>query len=179
MQPKDVLAELRAGKSLAQIAQAHGKADKDVIADARSKLQDRLKQAVANGRLAQARADAALAQFDQRAPQVMADQSLGQRARRVGAKRVGVGAGLVRATAEVTGMQPKDVLAELRTGKSLAQIAQAHGKTGDDILAKARELGQQRLDQALDRAKGLIDKPGLGRGQQPGSPAPTSQVEQP
>lgn len=70
---------------------------------------------------------------------------------------------LIKASAEVTATQPKDVLAALRDGKSLAQYAQAHGKTADDILAKLRELGQQRLDKALDRAKDLIDKPGLGR----------------
>jgi len=176
LQPKDVLAEVRAGKSLAQIAQAHGKTDKDVISSARAKLADRLKQAVANNRMTQARADAALAQFDQAAPQIVASQNLGRLGRRAGAQVKLARAALVRATAEVAGLQPKDVLAELRAGKSLAQIAQAHGKTGDDILAKARELGQQRLDQALDRAKQLIDKPGLGRNQQP-SAAPTESTD--
>jgi len=62
----------------------------------------------------------------------------------------------------VTGLQPAEVRAELRAGKSLAQIAQEHGKSGDDVLAKLREQGQQRLDQALDRAKDLINQPGLG-----------------
>src|SRR5262245_52375789 len=40
---------------------------------------------------------------------------------------------LGRATAEVSGIKPKEVLAELRAGKSLAQIAQEHGKTDKDI----------------------------------------------
>jgi uncharacterized protein (DUF433 family) len=178
IKPREVLAGLRDGKSLAQIAQAHGKTDKDIIAAARARLDEQLKQAVAKGRLTQQRADTLLAQFDQAAPQVVNDQSLGQQARRAIAKKAPVAAGLIKATAEVTGMQPKDVLAELRAGKSLAQIAQAHGKTADDILAKLRELGQQRLDQTLDRAKALIDQPGLGRGQQPGA-APTEDTEQP
>jgi uncharacterized protein (DUF433 family) len=169
IKPREVLAGLRAGKSLAQIAQEHGKTDKDVIAAARAKLDERLKQAVASGRLTQERADTLLSQFDQAAPQVVSDQSLAQKARRAAAKKAPVAAGLIKATAEVTGMRPKDVLAELRAGKSLAQIAQEHGKTGDDILAKLRELGEQRLDQALDRAKEMVDKPGLGRGQ--GNPA--------
>ncbi|HET8645388.1 MAG TPA: hypothetical protein VFO85_07865, partial [Vicinamibacteria bacterium] len=162
---QELLAGLRDGKSLAQIAQEHGKTAGDVIAAARARLQDRLKQAVANGRLTQARADQMLAHFDQSAPQVMNDQSLGRQVRRAIVKRHPLAAGLVKATAEVTGLQPKDVLAGLRAGKSLAQIAQEHGKTGDDILAKARELGQQRLDKALERAEELIDQPGLGRGQ--------------
>src|SRR5690348_7448588 len=55
--PKDVTAALKGGQSLAQYAQAHGKTADDVIAAARAKLSDRLKQAVANGKLTQARAD--------------------------------------------------------------------------------------------------------------------------
>ena len=70
---------------------------------------------------------------------------------------------LADATAQVSGVQWQDVTQGLRAGKSLAQIAQEHGKTGDDILAKLREQGQQRLDKALDRARELIDQPGLGR----------------
>jgi uncharacterized protein (DUF433 family) len=180
IKPQDVLAEVRAGKSLAQIAQAHGKTADEVIKAARAKLEERLKQAVTNNRLTQDRADAMLAQFDQAAPQVMTNTNLGAPFRRGNAKRGPAGAGpaaagLVQATADVTGMQPKDVLAELRAGKSLAQIAQAHGKTADDILAKLRELGQQRLDQALDKAKELIDKPGMGRGQAPNTPSPTAE----
>jgi uncharacterized protein (DUF433 family) len=173
IKPKDVLAGLRDGKSLAQIAQEHGKSDKEIVAAARTKLQDALKQAVSNGRLPQARADAALAKFDQSAPQIVADTSLGQQIKRQIAKRHPVGAALVQATAQVTGLQSKDVVADLRAGKSLAQIAQEHGKSADDILAKLRELGQQRLDKGLDRAKELINKPGLGRGRQPNGASPT------
>ncbi len=180
IKPKDVLAGLRDGKSLVEIAQAHGKTADDVVNAARDKLQQQLKQAVAKGRLTQERADAALAMFNQTAPQVVASKDLGQKIKQAIAKQHPVGAGLVKATADVTGMQPKDVIAELRAGKSLAQIAQEHGKTADDILAKARELGQQRLDQALARAKDLINKPGLGRDQKVNGTTPTEGMsEQP
>jgi len=172
--PKDVLAEVRSGKSLDQVAQAHGKTAADVIGAARAKLDSRLKQAVTNGRLTQARADAMLAQFDQSAPQVMSAQNLGQRIRQRAARQHPVAAGLVKATADVTGLTPKDVLAQLRAGKSLTQIAQTYGKTADDILAKARELGQQRLDKALDRAKDLVNQPDLGRGQRGSSANPAA-----
>ena len=69
------------------------------------------------------------------------------------------------------------MLAALKQGQSLAQYAQAHGKTEDDILAKLREQGQQRLDKGLDKAKELIEKPGLGRGQG-NSAAPTATPSQ-
>jgi uncharacterized protein (DUF433 family) len=176
IKPKEVLAGLRDGKSLAQIAQEHGKTDKEIIAAARARLDTQLKQAIAKGRLTQDRADAMLAQFDQAAPQVVSDSNLGQQIGHAAAKQAPVAAGLIKATADVTGLQPKEVRAELRAGKSLAQIAQEHGKTADDILAKLRELGQQRLDTALDQAKELIEKPGLGRGEQP-SATPTDDAQ--
>jgi uncharacterized protein (DUF433 family) len=171
---RDVLAGLNDGKSLAQIAQEHGKTADDVIKAARAKLEERLKQAVADGKLTQERADATLTQFDQAAPQIMTNQNLGAPARRGVGKRNPAAARLVQATAEVTGLEAKDVLAELQAGKSLAQIAQEHGKTADDILAKLREQGQQRLDKALDKAKELIDEPGLGGDQAP-EPSPTAE----
>ena len=73
--------ELRAGKSLAQIAQAAGKTADDVIKAARADYQTALSQSVTNGRITQAQADAALAQFDQNAPQIVNNTTLGQRGR--------------------------------------------------------------------------------------------------
>jgi hypothetical protein len=161
-QPKDVLAALRDGKTLSQYAKDHGKSDADVIAAARKNVQDRLSQALSNGKLTQERVDALLHSFDDSAPKVMADANLGKQIGRTVAKRHPVAAGLVKATADVTGTTPDDVLAALKQGQSLAQYAQAHGKTENDILAKLHEQGQQRLDKGLDRAKELIEKPGLG-----------------
>jgi uncharacterized ParB-like nuclease family protein len=162
-QPKDVLAALRDGKTLSQYAKDHGKSDADVIAAARKNVQDRLSQALGNGKLTQGQVNALLKQFDDSAPKVMADANLGQQIGRALSKRHPVAAELIKATADVTGAKPADVLAALKQGQSLAQYAQAHGKTEDDILAKLREQGQQQLDQGLDRAKELIEKPGLGR----------------
>jgi len=158
-----VLAALRDGKTLSQYAKDHGKSDADVIAAARKHVQDRLSQALGNGKLTQTQVDTLLKQFDDSAPKVMADANLGRQIGRAVAKRHPVAAGLVKATADVTGTKPEDVLAALKQGQSLAQYAQAHGKTADDILAKLREQGQQRLDNGLDKAKELIEKPGLGR----------------
>jgi hypothetical protein len=159
-QPKVVLAALRDGKTLSQYAKDHGKSDADVIAAARKNVQDRLSQALGNGKLTQTRVDALLKQFDDSAPKVMVDANLGQQIGRAVARRHPVAAGLVKATADATGTKPADVLAALKQGQSLAQYAQAHGKTEDDILAKLREQDQQRLD----KAKQLIEQPGLGRG---------------
>jgi hypothetical protein len=76
-----VRTELAAGKSLAQIAQDAGKTVNDVIQAARAEYQSALNQSVTSGRLSQAQADARLAEFDQSAPQIVNDATLGQRLR--------------------------------------------------------------------------------------------------
>jgi hypothetical protein len=58
---QDVAAELRAGKTFAQVAAAHGKTAEDLVNAFLSERQDALKQAVADGRLTQAVADTMLA----------------------------------------------------------------------------------------------------------------------
>jgi uncharacterized protein (DUF433 family) len=68
---QEVMTELRGGKTLAQIAEGKGKTADDVIAAARTTLQASLKQAVTDGKLSQAQADAVLQRFDATAKQVM------------------------------------------------------------------------------------------------------------
>jgi hypothetical protein len=58
---QDVVAELRAGKTFAQVAAAHNKAAEDVVNAFLAERQEVLKQAVADGRLSQAVADTMLA----------------------------------------------------------------------------------------------------------------------
>jgi hypothetical protein len=166
-QVKDVVAALQSGQSLSQYAQAHGKTDAEITGAARAKLEDRLKQAVSGGKLAQARADALLRSFDAAAPRVMADQKLGDQLTNLRQNRRRLGAALIKATADVTGTSPKDVTAALQGGQSLAQYAEAHGQSADNIIAKLREQGEARLANLLEKARALLDKPGLGRNPQP------------
>jgi hypothetical protein len=168
-QVKDVVAALKSGQSLSQYAQAHGKTDAEIMSAARTKLEDRLKQAVSGGKLTQARADALLKEFDAAAPKLMADQKLGNQLTDVRQNRRRFGAALIKATADVTGTTPEDVTAALQGGQSLAQYAEAHGQSADNIVAKLREQGEARLANLLEKARALLDKPGLGR-----SPQPTS-----
>jgi hypothetical protein len=58
---QDVVAELRAGKTFAQVAAGHGKTAEDLVSAFLAERQAVLKQAVADGRLTQAVADTMLA----------------------------------------------------------------------------------------------------------------------
>jgi hypothetical protein len=148
----EVMTQLQAGQSLAQIAQSKGKTAADIIAAARTTLSTQLQQAVTAGTITQAQADAELASFDQNAPQIVNDTNLGKQ----GPHGPGFGRGgpggagaLISATASVTGLTNQEVQTQLQAGQSLAQIAQSKGKTADDVIAAARAALTAQLQQAV------------------------------
>ncbi|MEP7357971.1 MAG: hypothetical protein ABI847_12065, partial [Anaerolineales bacterium] len=136
---QEVRTQLQAGQSLAQIAQANGKTAEDVIAAARAALVTRLAQEVTDGRLTQAQSDTKLAEFDANAAALVNSTTLDLgRGGPHGGPRGGGAEGLVSAAATVTGLTQQEVLTQLQAGQSLAQIAQANGKTAEDVIAAAR-----------------------------------------
>src|SRR5262245_16290763 len=56
---------------------------------------------------------------------------------------------LLRGAVSVTGLTAEQLRTELAAGKSLAQIAQEKGKTGDDIIKAARTEYETALKQAV------------------------------
>ncbi len=68
---QDLVKELRGGKSLAQVAQAHNVSRGDLKATMRTALKTTLDQAVQAGKLTQPQEDKALAAFDTRADKVI------------------------------------------------------------------------------------------------------------
>jgi lambda repressor-like predicted transcriptional regulator len=89
MTPREILAERRAGRSLAEIAAARGVDQATLVQTLTSTFKTRLDQAVAAGRLTQERADALLQQAQQRiAEQVTRAEAPGPRPRpRAGEQR--------------------------------------------------------------------------------------------
>ena len=156
LRSQDVMAQLQAGQSLEQIATAKGKTTADLITAARAALSTQLQQAVTAGNLTQAQADAELASFDQNAPQIVTDTTLGARdARGFGFGRGGRGGpgdmggpgALINATISVTGLTQQEVLTQLQAGQTLAQIAQSKSKTADDVIQAARTALTTQLQQ--------------------------------
>jgi hypothetical protein len=60
------------------------------------------------------------------------------------------GMGLIDALAELTGLEPANLYAELQEGKALLQVAQAHGVSAEQLveaaLAARAEVLQQRVE---------------------------------
>lgn len=157
---EEIAEQMRADETLtlASIASANGSSSAAVVDAAMVKVEERLSEAVANGRITQAEADEKLDQARERATALMDEPGLG-------GERGGPGHGdrdgarvLVNAVAEVTGLSHEEIRAGVEEGKSLAQITQEAGKTVDDVINHLRDKGEERLDTMLENAREALER---------------------
>jgi hypothetical protein len=141
LMPAQLREQLRAGKTLAQIAVAQGKTVAGLENAIYADVQAHLDQAVKNGRLTAAQEQTILARLKAHLDDIVnhAFPALARPHRpRVGA-----------AVAAYIGVTPVQLRTELRSGKSLAQIATAHGKTVAGLKAAIVAAVKARLDKAV------------------------------
>jgi len=147
--------DLRNGQTLAQIAQAHGKSTSDLKTFLTNQLKTRLDKAVASGRMTSQQETTALNNASSRFDNLINSKlpAPGQRGPRgfggPGIGRPGFGGPYLSTVAQTLGMQPADVRTELQNGKTLAQIAQEHGKTSADLENAILASIKTRLDKLM------------------------------
>lgn len=61
--------------------------------------------------------------------------------------------------AEFIGITPRELVSELRQGSSLAEIAEAHGKTRDELKSFLLERAEARIDALIDAGSDGQSKP--------------------
>jgi hypothetical protein len=137
--------QLRAGKSLTQIAQAQGKSVSGLQDVIYASAKKRLDQAVARGRLTAAQEQTVLAALKSHLDDIVT--RTGRPAHGAGAPRFGA------AAAKYLGLTEAQLHAELRSGKTLAQVATAQGKSVDGLKAAILADAKSRLDQAVSAGK--------------------------
>lgn len=159
--------ELRSGKSLAQVAAAKGKSVDGLESALLSALRSRVEAAKAAGKIDPARAERLL----QRAPQLV-ERIVNARPRARTARARAARGGLLKAAATYLGLTNAQLAAELRSGKSLAQVAAAKNASVDglkqallaalkqklDAAVAAGRLSDARAQQLLERAPAHIDR---------------------
>jgi UDP-N-acetylmuramate-alanine ligase len=133
----ELLKDARAGQTLAQIATAHGK----TVAGLKAAMLAALKTKLEARNLTPAQQQARLARAEKLIDRVV-DAKL--TARRGAAAKAGV----LRLSARYIGIKPQALRAELK-GRSLAEVAAAHGKTAAGLKAALLKPFQTRLDQAV------------------------------
>lgn len=152
----DVRTKLVEGASLTEIATANGSSEQAVIDAAVAQMETNLSEAVTNGKITEDQKAERLATAKTEAPTLMNQKGV------VADKGPGRGGRgqhlLVQATADVTGLTVEQVQAEVQAGKTLEQVAQANGKSVDDIIANLRTKGEERLNTELERAREALTK---------------------
>ncbi|MGH2459337.1 MAG: hypothetical protein ACRDIY_10780, partial [Chloroflexota bacterium] len=146
----DMQTDLKNGQTLAQIAQAHGKSASDLTTFLTAQLKTRLDKAVSGGKLTSQQETTMLNNASTRFDKLINSkfQPMGKRGR-PGMTGPGFGGPDLSIVAQTLGMQPKDVRTELQNGKTLAQIAQEHGKTSTDLENVILASVKTRLDKLM------------------------------
>ena len=145
--PAQLRQQLRAGKTLAQIAVAQGKSVAGLEDAIYKDVQTHLDQAVAKGRLTSAQEQAMLAELKAHLDDIVNHSGPPAGAR--GARAPHFGA----AVASYLGLTRTELRTQLRSGKSLAQIATAQGKTVAGLKAAILAAAKTRLDKAVTTGK--------------------------
>jgi hypothetical protein len=158
--PDQLRTEL-AGKSLAQVAQAHGKSATDVATALKNAAHQRIDAAVTAGKLTADQANTQKTQSDQRIDQLV-NQVMPQGGPGNGGGNSGfggrgiLGEGL-QAAANAIGITPQQLRSEI-SGKSLADVAQAHGKSTTEVATALKDAAHQRIDAAVTAGKIQADQ---------------------
>ncbi|MEP7335609.1 MAG: hypothetical protein ABI717_07495 [Actinomycetota bacterium] len=142
--------ELGSGKSLAQVATAKGKSVDGLESALLSALRSKVEAAKAAGKVDAARADRLL----QHAPQLV-ERLVNATPRARGARERGTRGGLLKAAGTYLGVTPQQLVTELRSGKSLAQVATAKSKSVDGLKQALLAALKQKVDAAV--AAGRLD----------------------
>jgi DNA-binding NarL/FixJ family response regulator len=145
------------GATFASVITANGKTVAEVKAAAKETLTTRITDAVSKGRLTQAEADTMLAGLDAALdktlngglPEALANRGRGDNNRAetlIGLRATGA---LIEETAKQTGLTQREVLQELRDGKTLSQIAQSKSIDAKAIVAATVTTVTEQINQAV------------------------------
>ena len=148
---KALVRELRSGKSLAQVANAQNKGVAGLQAAILAAFKAKVDAAVAAGRIDSARAQKVLAAAPARI------EKLVNRVPKARPEKVRVHArgGFLKAAATYLGLDRKALVQQLRSGKSLAQVASASNKSVDGLEAAILASFKAKVDAAV--AGGKLD----------------------
>jgi uncharacterized protein (DUF433 family)/ribosomal protein S20 len=139
--------ELKAGKSLADIAAEKSVSEQQVIDLLVSEATQKLDQAVQSGKLTQDKADNIKANLADHIKKVVEQKGNFYE----GKKKPGFEGGYIKDTATVLGITPQDILTQLKSGKSLVQIAQDKKVTEQQLVDALLQKDKDRLTKMVEK----------------------------
>jgi len=146
-----------AGQSIDDILTTNGVDPAAVQTAVLGDIKTRLDQAVTNGKMTQAEADAAYAKAQQKLPELMSHApdpaKVQERIDHRQALRAAAGKSLLTTAASSIGIDVKDLMTELRDGQTIAQVATAHGKDPQTVINDVVAAADAKVDQAVTNGK--------------------------
>jgi uncharacterized protein (DUF433 family) len=155
IEPKALVAELRQGQSIADVAAAHHVAEQTVIDAIVSAATQKIDAAVTAGKLDANRAADLKAKLPERVKQLVerTPTRLANGARAALARPVAI-------AAKAIGIDAKDLAAELKAGKTVAEVAQDHNVDPQKVIDALVDAGNKRLQAAAEH---FVNETGHGR----------------
>lgn len=147
LRPTEIITQMSQGNTLADIIEANGGDVQIVIDQAVTQLTADINQAVTDGKLRQERADLLLSNLED-----MVTRSINGEFRER-AMKVRVGIGVLRLAGDQTGLTPREIVQEIRSGKSLGQVLTEHGVDTAAFIDTAVNTLQEHLTQAVSNGR--------------------------
>ncbi|MCI0796574.1 MAG: hypothetical protein J4N99_07125 [Chloroflexi bacterium] len=149
MDKRDLVAELRSGKTLAEVAQENGVDVDEVIETLVEVADERLDQAVESGRITGEEAEGKLASIEERISALVdkvlpMGHNFGRMMRHRG------GHSIINAASEELGMDKRELVEALRGGSTISDLAAEQGVSTDAIISSVIESAGNRLTQAVE-----------------------------
>lgn len=159
LQPQELKAELKAGKSLRDVASAKGIDNVKLAQGLEAALTAKIDQAVQNNKLKPEQATTIKAKLPQRV-QAMLDKKWDGQKKGPGFHGTAKGnfKGINEQVQTLLGIDAATLKTEIQSGKSLVDIAQAKGVSKDALVAKIKSTLEANLDQAIKDQKLSTDK---------------------
>ncbi|MCL6576956.1 hypothetical protein [Kyrpidia sp.] len=126
--PQQLAQNLRSGQSIAQVAQSKGVSEQQVIDAVVQKISASIDQKVQSGKLSQDKAAQMKANLSARVKNIV------EHAGSLEEKGHSFARGGIADAASILGMTPQDLLAQLKTGKSIADVAQSKGTSEAQLI---------------------------------------------
>ncbi|MBK8025679.1 MAG: hypothetical protein IPK19_30875 [Chloroflexi bacterium] len=152
--PLELLQQIRStDQTIAEIITANGGSVDAVSAEVIAAITNAVNEAVANGRLTQERADEVLSNLPQNVDQALSSDP--QRGGRVDRGVVDLlrDRALGRAVEEATGLSPREVLEQVRSGKTLGEVIAENGGEPQAVIDSVLASATERLAQAVENGR--------------------------
>jgi len=153
LSPQQLRADLAAGQTLAQIASAQGKSVSGLEQTIESAVKSRLDQAVTAGKISAQQEQLILTRLPSRLDRLVNVAHPGAFLRQGLWRRK-----VFRASAAYLGLTAEQLKTELKSGRTLAQIASAQGKTAAGLEQAIETAVKAKLDKAVAAGRISADR---------------------